>query len=239
LCRPHKAQSLNISFIYIILQHIICRSITKYPLKSATLACSSPYTNIDFAHQIFDPIFNFYSNTGILFKVKLNSLSLSLTDPTDLGQCSHCIGIQQKTINLTCVASPLRERLFTCSVMVVVIARSVDNQGVWSTLSGQTKDYKNSIYCFSSNFLQIKNKDLLGRSQIKWPTGANMVYMRTDVLSKLAVHYENSAQCYCFKANIIISSNSDYFSPQYSWKSCRFRGKKTPPPVFFFIKCSR
>ena len=60
-----------------------------------------------------------------------------------------------------------------------------------------------------------------------------MVYMRTDVLSKLAVHYENSAQCYCFKANIIISSNSDYFSPQYSWKSCRFRGKKTPPPVFF------
>jgi hypothetical protein len=62
-----------------------------------------------------------------------------------------------------------------------------------------------------------------------------MVYMRTDVLSKLAVHYENSAQCYCFKANIIISSNSDYFSPQYSWKSCRFRGKKTPPPVFFLL----
>ena len=114
-----------------------------------------------------------------------------------------------------------------CSVMVVVIARSVDNQGVWSTLSGQTKETIKIAFTASPQiFKQIKKKDLLGRSQIKWLTGANLVYMRTDVLSKLAVHYEHSAQCYCFKANIIISSNSDYFSPKYSWKSCRFRGKK-------------
>jgi hypothetical protein len=43
LFRPHNAPSLNISFIYIILQHIICWSIMQYPLKSATLACSSPW----------------------------------------------------------------------------------------------------------------------------------------------------------------------------------------------------
>jgi hypothetical protein len=38
----YHVSSLNISFIYIILQHIIYWLITQYPLKSATLACSSP-----------------------------------------------------------------------------------------------------------------------------------------------------------------------------------------------------
>ena len=46
--RPHNAQSLNISFIYIILQQIIYWSVTQYPIKSATLACSSPFGSLGF-----------------------------------------------------------------------------------------------------------------------------------------------------------------------------------------------
>jgi hypothetical protein len=51
--RPHNAPSLNTSLIYIILQHIIYRSITHYPVKSATLACSSPYINHSHADYKF------------------------------------------------------------------------------------------------------------------------------------------------------------------------------------------
>ena len=36
----------NLSFIHIILQHIIYWSITQYPMKMATLACSSPYIRL-------------------------------------------------------------------------------------------------------------------------------------------------------------------------------------------------
>jgi hypothetical protein len=36
----------NLSFIHIILQHIIYWLITQYPIKMATIACSSPYIRL-------------------------------------------------------------------------------------------------------------------------------------------------------------------------------------------------
>jgi hypothetical protein len=105
-------------------------------------------------------------------------------------------------------------------VMVNVLALCVVDHG-FKPRSGQTKDYKIGICCFSTKHaaLRRKSKDWLPKNQnnvSEWSYKSNC-----GQLFQWASTIKNPTQCvgHKYKADlIIISLKINLFSPWYSWK---------------------
>ena len=103
--------------------------------------------------------------------------------------------------------------------MVRVLTSSVVDRGL-EPLSGQTKDYKIGICCFSTKHaaLRRKSKDWLARNQnnmSEWSDMSNrglLFQWASTIKIQLSVLVQNKVNL------IIISLKINLFSPWYSWK---------------------
>ena len=87
--------------------------------------------------------------------------------------------------------------------------------------SGQTKNYRIGICCFSAKHavLRRKSKDWLSRNQVYCVRVGRHVYQRTAV--SVSYHYKNPtlSMLVQYKADLmIVSLKINLFSPWYSWK---------------------
>ena len=99
-------------------------------------------------------------------------------------------------------------------VMVIVLVSSAVDRG-FEPRSGQTKDYKIGICCFSAKHAAVrrKNKDWLVQNQDNVSEWGNMSIRRLLFqLTSVVVSYKADL--------IIISLTINLFSPWHSWTNC-------------------
>jgi hypothetical protein len=106
-----------------------------------------------------------------------------------------------------------------CGVMVSMLASSMVDCG-FEPRSGQSKDYKISICCFSAKHVALrrKSKDWLARNQNN-VSGWSDMSIRGLLFQWASTIKKQLSMLFLYKVNlIIISLQINLFSPWYRWK---------------------